>query len=428
MTSLSTSDRKSSLFKTAVGSTADRVLDRALRNIIRHGALTAITSGGQVERYGDGTGTPVTIRFASEAWELAVVSDPDLRLGEAYVEGGLIVEQNSIAEFLDILVRNYSKVKPSAWTTLLASFRNLMRSAFFSNNPYRSKKNAAHHYNINFDFYELFLDRDLQYSCAYFRDQASSLDDAQLAKKELISQKLCLSKPGLKILDIGSGWGGLGLHLARHHDARVVGINLSEEQVAVARSRAAAETASCEFRIQDYSAVTGTFDRIVSVGMFEHVGKKYYDTFFRTCRDLLADDGVMLLHTVGRSNGPTATNAWVYKYIFPGGYAPALSEVTRPIERAGLIVTDVEILRLHYAETLRHWRSRILARRDEVAHLFDDRFVRMWEFYLAGFEAAFRHYGLVVFQIQMAKDISTVPLTRDYMFAPAATDITPAQG
>jgi cyclopropane-fatty-acyl-phospholipid synthase len=262
----------------------------------------------------------------------------------------------------------------------------------------------------------MFLDSDMQYSCAYFERPNLTLDEAQAAKRRHIAAKLFIDRPGCKILDVGSGWGGLGLHLAREYDADVVGINLSDEQVKIARERAKAESLPCEFRVQDYRDVSETFDRIVSVGMFEHVGKQYYETFFQKCFDRLSHDGVMLLHTVGRWNGPAITNAWIWRYIFPGGYAPALSELVPIIERAGFIISDVEILRLHYAETLRHWRSRFLARRSEALKMFGERFVRMWEFYLAGFEPCFRYYGLAVFQIQLVKTLKAAPITRQYMY------------
>ena len=305
--------------------------------------------------------------------------------------------------------------------------RSLARALFQHNTLWRARRNAVHHYNIDYRIYRLFLDSDLQYSCAYFENTDASLEQAQLAKKQHIAAKLLL-EPGLKVLDIGSGWGGLGLHLARNAKVSVVGINLSDEQVRIAQHRAAAEAAACEFRVQDYRNVSEKFDRIVSVGMFEHVGRQNYDTFFRKCRDLLTDNGVMLLHTVGRWDGPADTNAWVWRHIFPGGYTPALSELAPAIEGSGLIISDIEVLRIHYAETLRAWRNNFLANRNEVIRLFEEtpnlrtrfgtaeRFIRMWEYYLAGFEASFRYYGLVVFQIQLIKNIDAVPLTRDYIY------------
>jgi cyclopropane-fatty-acyl-phospholipid synthase len=369
----------------------------------------------------------VAIRFATRAAERRVVLDPELRFGEAYMDGEVILTQGSIADFLDIAVRNLSRSRASAWVDLLGKLRAVWRRVFHYNTVWRARRNATHHYNIDYRIYRLFLDSDLQYSCAYFENSEVSLEHAQFAKKQHIAAKLLL-EPGHKVLDIGSGWGGLGLHLARNAKVSVVGINLSDEQVRMAQQRAAAEALACEFRIQDYRTVSERFDRIVSVGMFEHVGKQHYDTFFRKCHDLLTDDGVMLLHTVGRWGGPAETNAWVWRYIFPGGYTPALSELAPAIERSGLIVGDLEVLRIHYAETLRAWRTNFLANRDEVARLFEEtsdlktrfgsaeRFIRMWEYYLAGFEASFRYYGLAVFQIQLIKNIAAAPLTRDYMY------------
>jgi cyclopropane-fatty-acyl-phospholipid synthase len=405
----------------------DRLLRVVCQTLFCTGDLRVTTAAGSTFSCGDGSGTPVAIRFASRAAEWRILADPDLRLGEAYMDGGFVVEQGSIAEFLDLAVRNLGRNKVRPWIRSLRTLRSLAHALIESNTLARARRNATHHYNIDYRIYRMFLDSDLQYSCAYFEHSGASLDQAQLAKKRHIAAKLLL-KPGLKVLDIGSGWGGLGLHLARSSKVSVVGINLSDEQVRIAQQRAAAAGLPCEFRIQDYRSVSEKFDRIVSVGMFEHVGKHHYDAFFRKCRDLLADDGVMLLHTIGRWNGPAETNAWVRRYIFPGGYTPALSELAPVIEKSGLIVSDVEVWRIHYAETLRAWRTNFLAHRDDIVRLFDEasdlktrfgsveRFIRMWEYYLAGFEASFRCYGLAVFQIQLVKNIEAAPITRDYMY------------
>lgn len=274
----------------------------------------------------------------------------------------------------------------------------------------------AHHYDLSSRLYELFLDSDRQYSCAYFASPDDSLEEAQLAKKRHIAAKLLL-EPGQKLLDIGCGWGGLGLYCAQVSGASVTGVTLSEEQhkIACARAKEQGLDGKVDFRLIDYRDVNDRFDRIVSVGMFEHVGTKHYDEFFNKVRDLLAEDGVMLLHTIGRSDGPGVTDPWIRKYIFPGGYIPALSEMMPAIERSGLVVTDIEVLRLHYAETLRHWSERFSANRDAVKEIYDERFCRMWEFYLAGAEMAFRHWGQVVFQVQLARKQDAVPLTRSYL-------------
>jgi len=302
----------------------------------------------------------------------------------------------------------------------LAQIRERLRSIrgrlYRRNSAHRAKQNVAHHYDLDNRLYALFLDADWQYSCAYFERAGQELEEAQLAKKRHIAAKL-LIEPSHRVLDIGSGWGGLALYLAQQCGANVTGITLSEEQLELACQRSQSEqlASRVEFRLQDYRSVSEHYDRIVSVGMFEHVGAAYYNSFFERARDLLTDDGVMLLHTIGRSDGPGSSNAWIAKYIFPGGYVPALSEMSPAIERSGLIVTDIEILRLHYAETLRAWRDRFLARWADAAQIYDERFCRLWEFYLSACEAGFRHCGLVVFQIQLAKHQNAVPLTRDYI-------------
>ena len=353
------------------------------------------------------------MRFTTWQSQLAVLFDPELKLGEAYMDGSFVVESGTIADFLALTVtESYS----TAWARLLAGLRYVWRRLRQMNVRGRARRNVAHHYDLDERLYALFLDSDRQYSCAYFETPSLSLDDAQLAKRRHIAAKLLIDK-NLRVLDIGCGWGGLALYLAKVCGARVTGVTLSEEQHAIARSRAGEDQLSdmTEFRLQDYRDVSEKFDRLVSVGMFEHVGVVFYDTFFRKCRQLLADDGVMLLHSIGRSEGPSATNPWIAKYIFPGGYIPALSEVLPAIERAGLLVTDIEILRLHYAETLKAWRQRFLAHRGDAEKLFDGKFLRMWEFYLAASEMAFRKQNLMVFQVQMTKRQGVVPITRGYI-------------
>ena len=282
----------------------------------------------------------------------------------------------------------------------------------------RAKRNVAHHYELSDALYDAFLDADRQYSCAYFIDPDGSLERAQLDKKAHIATKLML-KPGQRVLDIGCGWGGMALYLHAQADVDVLGITLSEEQLKVARARAEAAGASdrVRFELLDYRDVVGQFDRIVSVGMFEHVGPPHYRTFFNKCRDLLTPDGIMLLHTIGRADGPGATDPWVAKYIFPGGYVPALSEMMPSIERSYLWLTDAEVLRLHYAYTLERWYDRVVAAKAEIVSLYDERFFRMWQFYLAGAISAFRHDGHVVFQLQLTRKRTATPIVRDYMLA-----------
>jgi cyclopropane-fatty-acyl-phospholipid synthase len=305
--------------------------------------------------------------------------------------------------------------KGPRWARPRARARHQWRRLQQHNPRRRAQRNVSHHYDLDARLYSLFLDSDRQYSCAYFESPTATLDDAQLAKKRHLAAKLLLRDPGKRVLDIGSGWGGLALYLAQVASARVTGITLSREQLDIARGRAGEQGLDVEFRMQDYRDVTERYDRIVSVGMFEHVGVGYYPAFFRKSARMLADDGVMVLHSIGRSEGPSSTNPWISKYIFPGGYIPALSEVLPAIERAGLLVTDIEILRLHYAETLKAWRERVLAHREQVERLYDARFVRMWEFYLAGAEMSFREQNLMVFQIQLAKRQGVVPITRGYI-------------
>ncbi|HEX4080771.1 MAG TPA: cyclopropane-fatty-acyl-phospholipid synthase family protein [Rhizomicrobium sp.] len=344
--------------------------------------------------------------------------NPELELGQLYMDGRLTVENGDISDLLDLLMRNLATVRPGGTLALLRRLRRLTRWLAQHNDSSRARRNVAHHYDLSGQLYELFLDRDRQYSCAYFSAPGETLEEAQIGKKRHIAAKLRLDEPGLSVLDIGSGWGGLALDLARDCGAKVLGVTLSEEQIALARRRAqsAGLAERCRFELVDYRALSGTFDRIVSVGMFEHVGVPYYPAFFAKMHALLKDDGVALLHTIGRSDGPGVTNPWIAKYIFPGGYTPALSEIIPVIERAGLIVTDVEVLRLHYAETLKEWRRRFKAQWNAAAELYDERFCRMWEFYLAGAEMAFRREGQVVYQIQIARRIEALPLTRDYMF------------
>jgi cyclopropane-fatty-acyl-phospholipid synthase len=385
-----------------------------LRRYIRRGSFTVTTAAGSTYTFGDGRGPPVAVRFTTAGAQRAVLMDPELKLGEAYIDGTLVVEQGSIADVLAILLRQEPVATPN-WA-LPRLVRYLLRRLQQLNLRSRARHNVAHHYDLDGRLYSLFLDGDQQYSCAYFDSPDQSLDDAQLAKKRHLAAKLRL-KPGASVLDIGCGWGGLALYLAEIAGARVTGITLSQEQFQRAQNRALerGRTRDTTFRLIDYRDVDGRFDRIVSVGMFEHVGVGFYDTYFGKCANLLADDGVMLLHTIGRSGPPSITNPWIAKYIFPGGYIPALSEVLPAIERAHLIVADVEVLQLHYAETLKAWRERFLAHRDEVVRLYDQRFVRMWEFYLACSEMAFREGDMVVFQIQAAKRKGLTPATRDYI-------------
>jgi cyclopropane-fatty-acyl-phospholipid synthase len=381
----------------------DRVLRLIFARLIRAGNLRVTTAGGSTFTFGDGTGTPAAIRFTTRAAQRRILLDPELKFGEAYMDGGVVVEAGSIADVLAILLSQRCE-SPPGWTRLRWLIRYLQRRIEQFNPRGRARRNAAHHYDLDCRLYALFLDADRQYSCAYFESPQQSLDDAQLANKRHLAAKLLVPPHG-RVLDVGCRWGGLA------------GITLSQRQLAFARGRAAEKGLAdkVEFRLQDYRDVSEKFDRIVSVGMFEHVGVGFYDAFFRKCNTLLDDHGIILLHSIGRSEGPGVTNPWIAKYIFPGGYIPALSEVLPAVERAGLLVTDIEILRLHYAETLKAWRERFLAHREEAERLYDARFTRMWEFYLAASEREFRAGAMMVFQLQLTKRQDVVPMTRDYI-------------
>jgi cyclopropane-fatty-acyl-phospholipid synthase len=387
-----------------------------VRKLVRKGRLEVETSDGVVESFGDGSGPPVGLKLMDTAAERRLMLNPALTLGELYMDGRAVVTKGGLYDLLELGARSLHEIESQPWARALAKARMSLRGLHQRNNRVRAKRNVASHYDLDQRLYNLFLDPDRQYSCAYFEYPGQSLEDAQIAKKRHLAAKL-LAKDGAKTLDIGCGFGGLGLYLAGVAGANVTGVTLSEEQFAVATDRAH-ETGldhKVEFRLQDYRDVPEKFDRIVSVGMFEHVGVTHYDEFFTKVRTLLKDDGVMLLHSIGRNSVPGVTNAWIRKYIFPGGYIPSLSEVLPAIERAGLYVTDIEILRLHYAETLRAWRERFMARWDEAKKLYDERFCRMWEFYLAGSETSFRVDAHMVMQIQLAKRQDVVPLTRDYI-------------
>jgi cyclopropane-fatty-acyl-phospholipid synthase len=394
----------------------DRLLRILLSQFVRHGNLQLTTARWTVLRFGDGTGKPVAIRFTTAKAERAILRDPELKFGECYMDGTCVVEQGTIADVLAILLRPIPGGLPPKWARLQWFLRFLKRRIQQFNRPWRARRNVAHHYDLDGRLYSLFLDADQQYSCAYFEQPDQSLDDAQLAKKRHLAAKLLL-QGDQRVLDIGCGWGGMALYLAEFCGAHITGITLSQEQHARARGRAIEKglTGKVDFRLQDYRDLNENFDRIVSVGMFEHVGVGYYDAYFRKCAQLLSKDGVMVLHSIGRPEGPGVTNPWIAKYIFPGGYIPAISEVSRAIERSGLLIADIEILRLHYAETLKAWRERFLAHREDVERLYDGRFVRMWEFYLAASEMSFREQDMMVMQFQITKCQDVVPLTRDYI-------------
>ncbi len=394
------------------------VLDQILKRFIVLGRLTVRWPDGQLTTYTGEAGPEALIELRDARTVRRLALNPALGAGECYMDGGMVPVDCTIYQVLDLFGANAmaeTAHHPGIWFS--ERLRRMTRRLAQFNPASRSRRNVAHHYDLNGRLYSLFLDRDRQYSCGYFPTGQETLEEAQVAKKQHIASKLKLDRPDLDVLDIGCGWGGMALTLARDYGARVTGITLSTEQLAEAQARADAEGLAdrVRFELLDYRALHRRFDRIVSVGMFEHVGIGFYRKFFEVVQHNLAPDGVALLHFIGRSLPPDATNPWIAKYIFPGGYCPALSEVLPVIERSGLVATDIEVLRLHYAETLRHWRRRFAANRDAIAGLYDERFCRMFEFYLAGSEIAFRREGHVVFQIQLSRNPQAVPLTRDYM-------------
>ena len=393
------------------------LLVRTLANLIRIGRLQLEDASGGRHVFEGAPGPSVSVKLHDPVLHWKLLLRPRLCVPEAYMDGSLTIEEGTLYDFLDLLAQN-STDELSPWPLRFSDWLALWGRRIHQYNPAaRARRNAAHHYDLSDELYELFLDRDRQYSCAYFLSPDDDVDTAQLNKRRHLASKLLL-KPGHKVLDIGCGWGGLALYLAGECGADVTGLTLSTEQHAVAQRRAAQAGLSdrVRFFLRDYREERGQYDRIVSVGMFEHVGVNHYGQFFRTVKRLLKPDGAGLLHAIGRMDGPATTNPWLRKYIFPGGYSPALSEVIPVVERTRLWITDIEILRLHYAETLRRWRARFERNRDRIQSLYDERFCRMWELYLTGSELAFRRQGHVVFQMQLARAVDTLPLTRDYMF------------
>ena len=392
------------------------LLDRAFKAVLAQGTLRVTGPDGVTRSYGDGTGSPVHLLVKTAEAARKLVFDADLYLGECYMDGSIDVKDCTVYDVLALLMANVEANKMPAPARLMYGLRRFKKRIDQYNPVGKAKENVAHHYDLSGALYDLFLDRDRQYSCAYFEGPEASLEDAQLAKKRHLAAKLMI-KPGMKVLDIGSGWGGLGLYLAETCGAEVTGVTLSEEQHKLSNERAEQRGIAdrVKFHLKDYRHLDQRFDRIVSVCMFEHVGVGHFAEYFGKIRTLLADDGAAVVHSINRSDGPGATSAWVKKYIFPGGYIPALSEVVPQIEGAGLYITDIEILRLHYAETLRQWAHRFADHRDRARDIYDERFCRMWEFYLAASECAFRFGGMNNFQIQFCRNQHALPLTRNYM-------------
>lgn len=394
----------------------DKLLDRFLTGMMVRDRLSITYPDGRTRDYGPDTGAHVHLGFADMTAVRGVILNPDLGLGEGYMNGQITPRNCTLDEVLTILVQNRSAGALPSWVVMADRFRFHARRFIQRNAPQTARRNVAHHYDISDELYRLFLDEDMQYSCAYFRDDTMTLEQAQAAKKAHIAAKLRL-EPGMRVLDIGCGWGGMALTLARDYGCEVTGITLSENQLATAQKRAKAAGLEdrIHFNLQDYRHTSGTFDRIVSVGMLEHVGVPNFDTYFSRVAELLDPDGVALIHTIGRSAPPMAHSSWINKYIFPGGYVPSLSELAPAMEKSGLWQTDIEIWRLHYARTIRHWRKRFDANLPRISQMYDERFVRMFRYYLTVCILAFEHQMQGVYHLQLAHRRDAVPLTRDYL-------------
>ncbi len=393
------------------------VLAGLLERLIRVGRLGVIDAAGRRRLFeGAEPGPSATIRLHDRAIEWRILLDAELAVGEAWMDGRLTVEEGTLYDFLEVAMSNLALADRRGWAGLVQRALNALRTGWDRNPVWRAKRNIAHHYDLSGELYGLFLDSEREYTCAYFPRPEADIEEAQRAKERHVAAKLLL-EPGQRVLDMGCGWGALGRYLTRSFGVDVTGVTLSKEQVAHANERARREGLAdrCRFLYQDYREAGGRFDRIVSIGMLEHVGKAHYGELFAKIRELLADDGVALIHSMGHMAGPGYPNPWIRKYIFPGGYIPALSDVLPALERSGLWLTDCEILRLHYAETLRCWRERFERNRARIREIYDERFCRMWEFYLVASELGFRVNDMMVFHLQIAKDRRAVPLTRDYM-------------
>ena len=360
---------------------------------------------------------PLTLKILDKNLHTKLLLLPDLYFGEAYTNGSIVIENGTLTEFLDITLKNIGRGETNSYNAVINKLRGTYRFFTNFNLKKKSKTNVAHHYDISENLYDLFLDSNRQYSCAYFKDDNDSLEQAQINKMNHIIKKLNL-KPDQKVLDIGSGWGTLAIEIAKQSKCEVLGVTLSENQYkhSIEKAKAHGLENQVQFRLADYRDLSEKFDRIVSVGMFEHVGRKFYNTYFNSVSKILNDDGVALIHTIGSVNPPRDPHPWITKYIFPGGYTPSLSEVVKPIENSGLILSDIEVWRMHYSHTLRHWKERFLSKREKVLEMFDEKFLRMWEFYLAGCEMAFKWGDQVVFQFLLSKDYRSIPNTRDYIY------------
>ena len=360
---------------------------------------------------------PITIKLLDKSLNYKLLLNPDLYFGEAYTNGSLVIENGNLTEFLDIAFRNIGSSNINIYGKILNKLNGTYRYLTNFNKIIKSKKNVSHHYDISEKLYDLFLDSNRQYSCAYFKNESDTLEEAQENKIDHIIKKLYI-KPNQKVLDIGSGWGTLAINIAKKTKASVTGITLSQNQLEYSNKKAKEINLNnqVEFKLIDYRELNEKFDRIVSVGMFEHVGRKFYKTYFNVVSKLLKDKGIAIIHTIGSANPPRDPHPWITKYIFPGGYTPSLSEIARPVEKSGLMISDVEVLRMHYSHTLRHWKERFLSKKNTILQMFDEKFFRMWEFYLASCEMKFKWGDQVVFQLQLTKDNISAPTTRDYIY------------
>ena len=393
-------------------------LIKFLRKLIKEDGFELVDANNQSHLIGKPKKeNPIRLKILDKKYHFKLLINPDLYLGEGYMDGSIVIENGSLTEFLDIALKNVGRHPTNSITNVLGRFRRIYRYITNFNLIGKSKENVAHHYDISEKFYDLFLDEKRQYSCAYFKTEDDTLEVAQNNKIDHIIKKLNL-KPNQRVLDIGCGWGTLALDIAKKTQCEVVGITLSENQLEYAKQKAKEMNLEnqVEFRLADYRQLDEKFDRVVSVGMFEHVGRKFYNKYFRKVYDFLNEDGVALIHTIGSINPPRGPQPWITKYIFPGGYTPSLSEVSLPIENSGLIISDLEVLRTHYAHTLRNWKDRFMSKKGEVLEMFDEKFFRMWEFYLVGCEMAFKWSDQVVFQLQLTKKLKATPITRDYIY------------
>ena len=393
-------------------------LSNFLNNLFKHDGFILIDSTSKRFVIGKPIKEkPITIKLLDKSLNYKLLLYPDLYFGEAYTNGSLVIENGTLTEFLEIAFKNIGRGDINIYGKTFNKFKGTYRYLTNFNKIIKSKQNVSHHYDISEKLYDLFLDTNRQYSCAYFKTEKDSLEEAQINKIDHIIKKLNI-KPNQKILDIGSGWGTLAINIAQKTKASVTGITLSENQLDYSNKKAKELGLGnqLEFKLIDYRELNEKFDRIVSVGMFEHVGRKFYKTYFNAVSKLLDEKGVALIHTIGSSNPPRDPQPWITKYIFPGGYTPSLSEIAKPIENSGLIISDIEVLRMHYAHTLRHWKERFLSKKETVLEMFDEKFLRMWEFYLASCEMAFKWGDQVVFQLQLTKDNKSAPITRDYIY------------